>query len=310
MKGTIFCVVLGIGVLLTVILVPLSFSYVEYYEYGLEKTKATGKVDTSKVYPRGRYSTGVTKGFLKYQADAHYEKFDQLSVFSAGESNSSIGLAFKVDVDFTFLLKQEEIGLVHQEQAASYRNVIVSRAREAIKNEAIFVTFNEYFQARRLVEQRFREAVQRRWDINPSVHSTLDQFHLGRIRIPDTVANKQLDSRIQNELNDRESFLQQAQLERELTAVKVNSILLEKDNIIRTAQAEASLSRAKAKADSVALTAEAQINGTGLLFKAAGIENEDQMTAFTYIRTLANRDDIEMDVSYLTPDSVIRTKAA
>jgi hypothetical protein len=161
-----------------------------------------------------------------------------------------------------------------------------------------------------MVEQRFREAVQSRWDNNPSVRCNLDQLHLGRIRIPDTVAEKQLDSRIQNELNDRESFLQQAQLERETTAVQVNSILLEKDNILRTAQAEASLLRTKAKADASLLTAEAQINGTGLLFKAAGIQDQKQMTAFTYICTLTNRDEIGMDVSYLTSDSVLGTKAA
>lgn len=307
-KGILGVIILGF--LLIVILVPLSFSYVEYYEYGLVKTKATGKVDTSKVYSRGRYALGVTKGFLTYQADAHYEQFNELSVFSAGESNSSIGLAFKVDVDFTFLLKKDEVGLIYREQASSYRNTTVSRAREAIKNEAIFVSFNEYFQARKMVEQRFREAVQTRWNTNPSVHCTLDQFHLGRIRIPDSVADKQLDSRIQNELNDRETFLQQAQLERELTAVNVNSILLEKDNILRTAQAEASLLNAKATANAARLTAEAQINGTGLLFEAAGIRDQDQMTAFTYIRTLTNRKNVDMDVSYLTPDSVLRTKAA
>lgn len=309
-KAWVICCSAVVGILLIVILVPLSFSYVEYYEFGLAKTKATGNVDTSQVYSRGRYALGVTKGFLKYQADAHHENFDELSVFSAGNSNSSIGLAFKVDVDFTFLLKKDEVGLLHQEIASSYRNVIVSRARDAIKNEAVFVTFTEYFEQRRMVEQRFRDAVQARWDTNPSVHCNLDQFHLGRIRIPDTVAEKQLDSRIQNELNDRESFLQQAQLERETTAVRVNSILLEKDNILRTAQAEASLLRAKAKADASLLTAEAQINGTGLLFKAAGIQDQKQMTAFTYIRTLTNRDEIDMDVSYLTPDSVLRTKAA
>jgi hypothetical protein len=113
------CSVVTLGLFLAVILVPLSFSYVNYYEYGLAKTKATGRVDTSKVYSRGRYALGVTKGFLKYQADAHHENFDELSVFSAGESNSSIGLAFKVDVDFTFLLKEDEVGFVHQELASS-----------------------------------------------------------------------------------------------------------------------------------------------------------------------------------------------
>lgn len=308
-KIGIGCVV-GVSLLLVVILVPLSFSYVDYYEYGLLRTKATGKVDTSRVYSRGRYYKGVTKDFLKYQADAHYEALNELSVFSTGESADSVGLAFSIDVDFTFLLKEDEVGLLHQELASSYRGVVVSRARDAIKNEAIFITFSEYFQERKFVEQRFRAAVQARWDSAPSVHCTLDQFHLGRIRIPDTVATIQLDSRIQNELNDREAYLQQAQLERETTAVQVNSILLNQDNVLRTAEAEASLLRSKAKSEATRLTAEAHIDGTNLLFQAAGIEGQDQKTAFTYIRTLANRDSVDMDVSYLAPESVIRTRAA
>jgi hypothetical protein len=308
-KASILCLLI-LGILLTVILVPLSFSYVEYYEYGLVREKATGTVEIDNVYSRGRYSLGVTKGFLKYQADAHYEKLEELSVFSSGGGNESIGLEFKIDVDFTFLLKKDEIGELHKEIASSYRSVIVSRAIDGIKNEAIFVSFNEYFQERNEVEARFRDAVQKRWDIHPSVHCNLDQFHLGRVRIPESVADKQLDSRIQNERNDREASLQKAALEREHTAVEVNSIYLEQDNTLRTARAEASLLTAKARAEAKHVTTMAEINGTKLLFEAVGIRDQDQMTSVTYIRTLANRDSLEMDVSYLTPDSVIRTRVA
>ena len=45
---------------------------------------------------------------------------------------------------------------------------------------AIFVTFEEYFQERKAVEARFRAAVEKRWNEKPSLHCTLDQFHLGR----------------------------------------------------------------------------------------------------------------------------------
>ena len=43
------------------------------------------------------------------------ESFNQLGVFSATTSNVSIGLAFEVDVDFTFFLIEEEIGEVHKD---------------------------------------------------------------------------------------------------------------------------------------------------------------------------------------------------
>lgn len=37
------------GILLILILVPMSFSYVDYYDYGLVQRKSTGGVDTSQV---------------------------------------------------------------------------------------------------------------------------------------------------------------------------------------------------------------------------------------------------------------------
>jgi regulator of protease activity HflC (stomatin/prohibitin superfamily) len=258
LKNPAVACILITGVLLTVILVPLSLAHVEYYQYGLLQRKTTGNVNTEEVYGRGRYLLGVTIDFLTYQADGDF----------------------------------------------------VSRAKDGIKNEAIFVTFDEYFRERKAVERRFKEAVQKRWNTPPSVHCTLDQFHLGRIQIPDSVAERQLECRVQNERNDKESFLQQAQLERELTDVEVNKILLEQQKVLRTARAEASLIRANAQVEAAQIRASAQIEGTSLLFLVAGIDTQEERTAFTYIRALQNRPNLDLDINYLSADNVLRTSAA
>lgn len=305
--GCAFCLGL-VGVLLLVILLPLSFSYVDYYDYGLVQRKSTGSVDITEVYSNGRYALGPDKRFIKYQGDAHLESFEGLGVFSAAQSNVSIGLAFQVDVDFTFFLIKEEIGQVHKEQASNYRGVILSRAEEAIKNIAAKqVTFTEFFQERKKVEALFRSAIEERWTSPPNLHCRMDQFHLGRIRIPQSVATKQLEARVQNERNDREEFFQQAQIERELTTVEVNKIDLDTNKELRTAEAQASLVRTKAQAEAQLLKAQAGINGTMMLLEAAGIETQDHKTAFTYIKTLRDRKQLTMDVSYLNADSVVRT---
>ena len=120
----------------------------EYFEYGLKQRKSTGKVDTSRVYTSGRYMLGPDYTFLKYKADAHELPLSNLAVFSSSGGNESIGLEFIVDISLTFLLRKEQIGQLHVEMASSYRTVIESRAKDAVKNEAIFITFNEYFQGR------------------------------------------------------------------------------------------------------------------------------------------------------------------
>lgn len=182
-------------------------------------------------------------------------------------------------------------------------------AKDAIKNEAIYVTFSQFFRDRKAVEARFREAVQNRWNAAPPLHCFLDQFHLGRIEIPRSVGLKQLEAKIQNERNDREAFLQQAQVEREMTAVQVNTIYLEEQKVLRTARAEASLVRSKGKSEAEKLVANAQTEGTLELMRAADISGQEQLTAFTYIRTLQQRGDVELNVNYLTPENIVKTQA-
>lgn len=293
------------------ILIALSFSYVDYYDYGLVQRSSTGSVDTTRVYSNGRYMLGPDRHFIKYQADAHLESLNSLAVFSATTSNVSIGLAFEVDVDFTFFLVREEIGQVHREQAGNYARVILSRAEEALKNAAAReISFSDFFRERKRVEAVFRAAVVERWDSPPSLHCKMDQFHLGRVRIPDSVAVKQLESRVQNERNGREQFLQDAQIEREMTTVEVNKIDLETQKALRTAQAQASLVRTKAQAEARLLEAQAGINGTRLLLEAVGIDTQEHVTAYSYIRALRDREQLNMAVSYLSENSVVRTAAA
>ena len=102
-----------------------------------------------------------------------------------------------------------------------------------------------------------------------------------------------------------ESLLQQAVIERELTAVEVNTIDLQKDKLLRTANAGASLLRANARANADRIVQEAQINGLTMLFNSSGIDTQEQKTAFTYIRTLMNRPSLDLDVSYF--ENVLRT---
>lgn len=231
-----------------------------------------------------------------------------MGVFSKSNSNESIGLEFRIDFDYTFFLIEDEIGDLHREFSSKYPSVIAARAQEAIKNAAAAeVTFTEFFQERKKVEDLFRKAVQDRWNSSPALHCVLDQFHLGRIRIPDTVATKQLEARVQNERNDRETFFQQAQLERETTKVEVNQINLETIKELRTAEAQASLIRRKAIAEAQLIREQASINGTQRLLEAVGMTTQDHKTAFTYIKSLRERQNLKLTVSYLAPDSVLRT---
>lgn len=306
-NGFVTCILIT-GLLLLVILLPLSFSYLEYYEYGLFQRKSTSRVSTDRVYGSGRYLIGPDGKFLAYQADAHVVKLDDVSVFSNADGEDSVGLEFLLDVDLTYFLRKDQVGNLYRDLGRSYEGVVLARARDAIKNTAAAgVSFNEFFQDRLRIEEVFRNAVQKRWDDPPSLHCDLDQFHLGRIHIPASVAEKQLQSRLQLERNDRESYLQQATVEREKTSVEVNSIMLEKERVLKTAVAKANLIMAKARVEAREIKATANNEGTYNLTQAAGILTQEHVTAFNYIRTLQNHENLTLDISYLRDENIVKT---
>jgi len=303
------CILAVIGILLLVVLIPISFSYIDYYDYGLNQRRTTGSVNIERVYPKGRYFTGPDHKFLKYPADTHFVHIDEMTVFSASSGNNeSIGLEFKLDIDFTYQIIEDEVGLLHKELANSYGNVVLSRVKDAMKNEAIYITFNQFFQSRMEVERQLFRAVEKRLDVPPKTHVKLDQFHLGRIKIPAAVANKQLEARVQNERNDMEAYLQEAEIERQKTTVEVNKINLDQDKVLKTSKAEGDLIRAKAVVEADEIKNQAQLKGTKSLVTATGISTQDHKTAFTYLKNLMDRkDSLDIDVSYLSSDNIIKT---
>ena len=263
--------VCSIGLLLLVILLPLSFSYVEYHQYGLKQRKSTGTVDVTKVYDSGRYAIGPDYKFLTYQADAHVLDLDELSVFSASGGDNSIGLEFVLHVHLTYTLQKDKIGELHKSMASSYHDHHRQPRQGCHQEQGIH---------RHLLHGLFREPRERgvrsagggdhtmgRRSCAPAV---LDQFHIGRIKIPENVARKQLETKLQNERNDKETSLQKALVERELTKVEVGKILNEKEKALRSAEAEATRIKAKAVSDAqkTVLEAQSRVSRTG--FRADG----------------------------------------
>ncbi len=48
----------GVAILLLVILLPISFSYLDFYHYGFLRRHTTGRVKLDRVYEGGRYFVG------------------------------------------------------------------------------------------------------------------------------------------------------------------------------------------------------------------------------------------------------------
>ena len=215
----------------------------------------------------------------------------------------------------TYTLQKDKIGELHTSMATSYQAIVSSRAKDAVKNRAsINISFTDFFENRESVETILKAAVTARWADAPALPAVLDQFHIGRIKIPENVARKQLETKLQNERNGKETSLQKALVERELTKVEVSKILNEKEKTLRSAHAEATRIKAKAISDAQKTVLEAQSTGLKELIDGLGINTlldingaavttskKDKLKVqLDYIRALRNRkDETNIDITFL-----------
>ena len=59
------------------------FDSLLYLQLGFRKRKSSGTVNTEKVYESGRHLVGPDTEFKPFPADAHFETFDKVTVFTS-----------------------------------------------------------------------------------------------------------------------------------------------------------------------------------------------------------------------------------
>eukprot|EP00241_Pyramimonas_parkeae_P006562 CAMPEP_0114236716 /NCGR_PEP_ID=MMETSP0058-20121206/6994_1 /TAXON_ID=36894 /ORGANISM="Pyramimonas parkeae, CCMP726" /LENGTH=319 /DNA_ID=CAMNT_0001348687 /DNA_START=134 /DNA_END=1093 /DNA_ORIENTATION=- len=296
--------VFGIGFLLLVILLPMSHQDVEYYQYGFLKRRSTGNVLANQgVYTAGRYWNGPDFTMKLYERDAHLVEFDKLPVFSSG-TNESIGLEFKLDISFTYMLIKEQMQQLHEEMEQTYRTVVDARARAAIKNEATKVQFSQYFEERTLVEQNLKHAVHQQL---LALHVNVVDFHLGRVEIDDKVRQMQLTTRVQNEVNDQAQNEQLAKAERDVTDLEEATINLQATRVTKLAESEAAFILTSAEAEAAKIERLANMDGLAYLFSSLNLTEQRHKASFDYLRTVLRHKSAELSTSFMDKHNVLAT---
>lgn len=285
---TFLMYLIPLGLLIMLIVLPMAFSGCEYYEYCIKVRKSTGKVFTEEIYGPGHHMIGPDYGFKKFKATGHPVHFRNLAVFSQGDGSTSVGLEFKINIFFEYVIIKEQLPLLHDTLEKRYAGVVESRAIDGIKNVAANVAFSDYFQNRESVERVLRDALQLR--LRP-LHVELlpETFALGRVQIPEEVREKQLETKVQNERNQKELYLQQAQVERDITNYEVNKVLIQGNETERFALAEAALLRTEASASAAAIKRDAQTAGLKALYTETGLAAQKHKMGLDYLRTVTSK---------------------
>lgn len=182
-------VVLFIGCLLTLILVPVSFSYISRNEIAFKKNTATNDVDRTRVYTNGRYFWGLARSPVTFPAD--YQRVDltgaeALTVFTDGGQSVSINFVFWYRIDPT------QLSQLYEAFGTSYHDRIVGIAKAELRNAAPQFTLSQYLNNRANVSLGYFTRLATQLRQNAYITIERSKFLLQHIQLPSTVLSQKL----------------------------------------------------------------------------------------------------------------------
>ncbi|XP_069107759.1 uncharacterized protein [Argopecten irradians] len=309
----------AIGVLLIVILVPMSFSYLEYYEYGFLRQKSTGTVTLDKVYTSGRSYTGPDVEFKIFQADAHKVELDDITVFTADK------LEVSVTVYFQYFLRMEDLPLLHAAYDLYYEDVMKTSATDAVKGATTTFNTKQMITDRKILEETLYTAVRERLGGiccrkdcsafasacppgckpysscetgDKGLYADVRYFQLGEVEISDSVKERFMQALVLLEEAETEILKQEAQVIRKNTTAIIQRTENEAAEIQEQGTAEAAYIQSIANANYTAIIETARSEGLKAVFNRLAVTDQKYKSSFDYLRTLRGLTHIHLSVDY------------
>ncbi|VDI49327.1 uncharacterized protein LOC143059524 [Mytilus galloprovincialis] len=311
--------VVGIGLL--VILLPMSFHGLNYYEMGFKRQKSTGTVKLDKTYESGLHLIGPDFEFKVFPADSHDVNLYNIKAFTSDK------LEVKVSVSFQYFLRSYELADLHNKFNMDYEDVMRSKAIDALKGAIPVYNTREVVKKRKEIEEVIYKAIRERlggiccapqeycksWkfacplncksrdicnDDDKGVYVDVKYFQLGSIRIPHTVEERFLRQLVLQEETDREKLLQGAQIVRKQTDFEVRVIKNKALELSEQAESTSRLLHVTAAANYTSEVEGARSIGLTKLYNNLGITKQEHKNSFDYLRTLRGMDNIWLTVDY------------
>lgn len=238
------CVLGFIAVLLILILVPLSFSYIERQHLGFKKNSVTNEVDTSTVYESGTHAWGVGKTSVQFPSTWRHVQFrggSALSFFTdAGEID--------VEVSFYYRIQKERLERLYKDFGLAYHNRVISIAQAELRNAATNFTTRQYQEERINVANGLYSALFAALPSQANVQVNRSFFFLERIILPRSVLTKRQQVFANTQLQITQNFNRTATQTRLDTRANETSIRNQAEVIKQNATVVASRLREAARA--------------------------------------------------------------
>lgn len=235
--------------LLLIILLPLSFQNVEYFEVAFFKRRTTGTISRDKVFAAGRHMIGPDAMFVKFPASEQTVDFKDMSVWTkterlTEEKQGAAGTAISVDISFQYRLRPEELSDLYASVALAYAPFIENVATTVIKNVSTSFTAEEWTKDRVAIQQSLRENVDAALN---RAHADCKLLQLRKVSFPATYVQRMLAAAVQIQSNQAEESRQQSKLIRDQTELEVKKVENEANLVRDTAYAKANLTITQAK---------------------------------------------------------------
>lgn len=301
MKGKVFLGIGGCllitGVILMIILLPLSFAYIEYNEIAFKKNTISNRVDTSEVYANGRHMWGPAYDKIAFTSTYQLESFSgtELSVFSSN------GLDFPIEVDVYYKLEPENLALIFDDVGTAYEERLRALIESSLKNTATKFEVDDYVTNRTNITQAMYDGLN--VDLAELFISIEPyKFLLKKVAFPDDVDQVFLNTAVQ-ELENEKALLEQ---DVALTIRETNRLIEEIDGNITvvtvTAEAEAEAIVNIAQAEAGKIIQEATGVGINYMFTVLNItQAEERQKLFELFAILDNKNGVQILSGNINP---------
>ncbi|KAL3832276.1 hypothetical protein ACJMK2_023934 [Sinanodonta woodiana] len=307
-----------IGALLILILIPISFSALEYHQYGFVRQKSTGTVDTTKVYSGGKYFIGPDYEFKVFKANTQFITLENVTVFTSDKLEVSITIFIQYN------LRRGELPLLHKQFGLYYEDVVKNSIIDAVKGSIPVYSTRQLILNRLQVQEIISKAIRDRLggtccrpgcayngscdsgcvpysscaDNQKGLYLDVKGTQIGKLVIPDDVENRFLRVLILQEESAREKFYQEAQVVRKETEKMVAQTKNDAQEIKQNATVLSEYIGTVSKANYSAAIDNARVIGLKKLFNNLNITDQKYKSSFDYLRTLKDLSNIFLTVDF------------
>lgn len=126
----------GLALLLLVILLPASFQYVDFTEYGLRYNTITKQVDPTEAFEAHRYFGGPSIAYHAYPKTVQFVVFNGTGLKKPIGMKDKIGGSFEVEMNMGYQLLKESIYDIFRTYKFLYEDSYLTNIRAAVRQKA------------------------------------------------------------------------------------------------------------------------------------------------------------------------------